>query len=97
MPQPDPDRLVQCIKLDAALPGLKDQPFPTDFGQLVFEKVSAQAWDLWLQESVRYINTYRVDLSSKEGTEFMLEQLKLWLGVTEGALAQTAWTPPSET
>lgn len=96
MPEPDPDRLVQCVKLEQELPGLKRPPFPTDFGQYLFENVSAQAWDEWLKESVRYINTYRVDLSSKEGTEFMLKQLKIWLGMEEGELAQTAWVPPSE-
>ena len=60
------------------------------------EKVSKEAWDLWLQESVRYINTDRVDLSSREGTEFMLKQLRIWLGLEDGELAQTAWVPPKE-
>ena len=96
MPEADPNRLVHCIKLDKELPGLKRPPFPNEVGQLVFEKVSKEAWDLWLQASVRYINTYRVDLSSREGTDFMLNQLKIWLGLEEGDLAATAWTPPEE-
>ena len=60
------------------------------------EKVSKQAWDLWLKESVKYINTYRVDLSSREGTEFMLKQLRIWLGMDDGELAKTAWTPEEQ-
>ena len=96
MPQPDPDRLVQCVKLKEELPGLKRPPFPTEFGQYLFENISSQAWDDWLKESVRYINTYRVDLSSKEGTEFMLKQLRIWLGEEDGELAQTAWVAPSD-
>ena len=96
MPEADPNRLVHCIKLDRELPGLARAPFPNDLGQLIYEKVSKQAWDLWLQESVRYINTYRVDLSSREGTDFMLNQLRIWLGLDEGEQAATAWTPPSE-
>ena len=96
MPEADPNRLVHCIKLDRELPGLARPPFPNALGQLVYEKVSKEAWDLWLQESVRYINTYRVDLSSKEGTDFMLKQLRIWLGVEEGEQAATAWTPPTE-
>ncbi len=96
MPEPDTDRLVQCVKLKEELPGLKRQPFPTDFGRYLFDNVSAQAWDDWLKESVRYINTYRVDLSSKEGTEFMLKQLKIWLEIEEGELAQTAWVPEAD-
>ena len=96
MPEADPDRLVKCIKLDRELPGLKRPPFPNDLGKWIFDNVSKEAWDLWLKESVRFINTYRVDLSSREGTEFMLKQLKIWLGQEEGELAQTAWTPPAE-
>ena len=96
MPQADPNRLVHCIKLDKELPGLARPPFPNEVGQLVYEKVSKDAWDMWLQESVRYINTYRVVLSSREGTDFMLKQLKIWLGLEEGDLAATAWTPPEE-
>ncbi len=96
MPEADPNRLVHCVKLDKELPGLARPPFPNDVGQLVYEKVSKEAWDLWLQESVRYINTYRVDLSSREGTDFMLNQLKIWLGMEEGELAATAWVPPEE-
>lgn len=96
MPQADPNRLVHCIKLDKELPGLARPPFPNEVGQLVYERVSKEAWDLWLQESVRYINTYRVDLSSREGTDFMMKQLKIWLGIEDGELAATAWTPPEE-
>jgi len=96
MPEADPNRLVHCIKLDKELPGLARPPFPNEIGQMVFEKVSKEAWDMWLQESVRYINTYRVDLSSREGTDFLLKQLKIWLGMEEGDLAATAWTAPEE-
>lgn len=96
MPDADPNRPVHCIKLDKELPGLARPPFPNELGQMIYEKVSKEAWDQWLQESVRYINTYRVDLSSREGTEFMMKQLKIWLGLEEGDLAATAWSPPEE-
>jgi Fe-S cluster biosynthesis and repair protein YggX len=94
MSDSDSPRMVHCVKLDQDLPGLEKAPFPTQFGQFIYEKVSKQAWDMWLAESVRYINTYRVDLSSREGTEFLLEQLRIWLGVEQGELAATAWVPP---
>ena len=96
MPEADPNRLVKCVKLDKELPGLAKPPFPNELGQYVFEHVSKEGWDMWLAESVRYINTYRVDLSSREGTEFMLGQLRIWLGIEEGDLAQTAWVPPEK-
>lgn len=96
MPAADPDRTVHCLKLDKELPALAAPPYPNELGKLLHEKVSKEAWDMWLTESVRYINTYRVDLSSKEGTEFMVKQLKIWLGIDEGELAATAWVAPAE-
>lgn len=96
MPEADPNRIVHCTKLRKDLPGLLKPPFPNALGQQIFENVSHEAWELWLKESVRYINTYRVDLSSKQGQEFMVKQLKVWLGLEEGQLAATAWTPPKE-
>lgn len=89
-------RLVECIKLKKTLPGLKKPPFPTAFGEQIYENVSEEAWKLWLTESVRIINTYRLDLSSREGTEFMLKQMKVWFGFEEGEIAATAWTPPKD-
>ncbi|MBX3250926.1 MAG: oxidative damage protection protein [Myxococcales bacterium] len=96
MPEADPNRVVDCVKLKQSLPALAKPPFPNALGQEIFERVSKEAWDLWLKESVRIINTYRVDLSSREGMEFMFKQLRIWLGLDEGELAQTAWTPPAE-
>lgn len=96
MPAEDPDRKVHCIKLGEELPAMATPPFPTEFGKELQEKVSKKAWDEWLQESVRYINTYRVDLSSREGTEFMIKQLRIWLGMEDGELAKTAWTPEEQ-
>jgi Fe-S cluster biosynthesis and repair protein YggX len=96
MAQADPDRTVHCKKLDQELPGLARQPFPTEFGKWIFDNVSHQAWEDWLKESVRYINTYRVDLSSKQGAEFMVKQMKVHFGLEEGDKAETAWVPEKE-
>ncbi len=96
MPEADPNRLVQCVKLKKSLPGLLKAPFSNALGQQIFENVSKEAWDEWLKESVRYINTYRVDLSSKQGQEFLVKQMKVWLCLEEGELAATAWSPPKE-
>ncbi len=96
MAEADPQRLIHCVKLNKELPGLKKPPFPNEFGQRLYNEVSHEAWEQWLKESVRYINTYRVDLSSKSGTEFMLKQMRVWFGFEEGDLAETAWVAPKE-
>ncbi len=87
-------RTVHCIKLGKDLPGIPFKPFNTDLGQQIFEHVSMEAWQMWLRESPRYMNTYRIDPMSQEGREFMEKQMKLFFGFEKGDLADTAWSPP---
>lgn len=93
MPEADEKRLVQCVKLKRELPGLARRPLPNELGDYIYDNLSKEGWDQWLSDSVKYVNTYRVDLSTKDGTDFMLKQLRLWLGLEEGEMAQTAWVP----
>lgn len=90
------DRMVKCRKLDKVLPGLPKPPYKNALGQMIFEEISKEAWDMWLSESVRIINTYRVDLASKEGQQFMFDQTAVFFGFEQGEIAATAWTPPKE-
>ena len=90
------DRMVMCRKLNKELPGLKKPPYRNALGQKLYEEVSQEAWNTWLRESVRIINTYRVDLADPEGQRFMMEQTAVYFGFEQGDLAQTAWTPPSK-
>jgi Fe-S cluster biosynthesis and repair protein YggX len=90
------DRLVQCVKLGKELPGLARPPYRNELGQRLFENVSAEAWQQWLADSVKFVNTYRVDLASPEGQKFMFKQCAIYFGFEQGEVAQTAWTPRKE-
>jgi Fe-S cluster biosynthesis and repair protein YggX len=89
-------RMVQCKKLGQKLPGLKRLPYRNELGQKIFDEISQQAWDQWLKDSVKFINTYRVDLATPAGQKFMLDQCAIYFGYEEGKLADTAWVPPAE-
>lgn len=86
-------RIVRCKKLGQDLPGIPFKPFPSEFGQLLYDHVSMQAWQMWIRESPRYINTYRLDLQSKEGRDFLEKQMRIFFGFEEGELAETAFSP----
>lgn len=90
------ERIVHCRLLKKDLPGLDRAPYRNELGQKIFAEVSKEGWERWLKDSVRFINTYRVDLASPEGQKFMLNQCAVYFGFEEGDLAQTAWTPPAE-
>ena len=89
-------RLVKCRKLGLELPGLARPPYRNELGKRIYEEISKQAWDQWVKESVRYVNTYRVDLTTPEGQKFMFDQAEVYFGFKDGALANTAYTPPDK-
>jgi Fe-S cluster biosynthesis and repair protein YggX len=91
-----PERVVHCRLLKKELPGLDRPPFKNELGQRIFEQVSKEGWQQWLKDSVRFINTYRVDLATTDGQKFMLKQCAVYFGFEEGGLAQTAWTAPAD-
>jgi Fe-S cluster biosynthesis and repair protein YggX len=87
------ERIVHCRKLNKDLPGLARPPYKNELGQKLFDEVSREAWDMWLKDSVKFINTYRVDLAAPEGQKVMLEQCAIYFGYQKGEQAGTAWTP----
>lgn len=89
-------RIVHCKKLDKDLPGLDRPPYKNELGQRIFNEISKEAWDMWLKDSVKYINTYRIDLASTEGQKFMFKQVAIYFGFEEGELAQTAYAPADD-
>ena len=90
------DRIVHCRMLKKDLPGLDRVPYKNELGQRIYAEISKQAWQQWLAASVKYINTYRLDLASAEGQKFMLKQCGIYFGFEEGDMAMTAFVPPGE-
>ncbi len=87
-------RIVHCRKLGQDLPGLPFKPVVGELGDRIYNEVSMDAWKMWLQDSVKFVNTYRLDLTTKEAQGFMRRQMEIYFGFAEGDLADTAWTPP---
>jgi Fe-S cluster biosynthesis and repair protein YggX len=88
-----PERIVHCRLLKKDLPGLERAPFRNELGQRILEEVSKDGWQMWLKDSVKFINTYRVDLASPEGQKFMANQCAIYFGFEKGEAAQTAFVP----
>jgi Fe-S cluster biosynthesis and repair protein YggX len=89
-------RTVHCIKLDRDAEGLDRPPYPGALGQRLFDSVSKEAWQLWLQHQTRLINEYRLALSDASARKFLAAEMeKFFFG--GGELAQTSYTPPPAT
>lgn len=90
------ERIVHCRLLKQDLPGLDRVPYKNELGQKIYDEVSKDAWKKWLGDSVKFINTYRLDLASPEGQKFMLKQAAIYFGFEQGDLADTAFVAREE-
>jgi Fe-S cluster biosynthesis and repair protein YggX len=76
---PPMTRTVHCAKLKEDLPGLPYKPFNDALGQRIFENVSQQAWQQWIEHSKKIVNEYRLDLTQVKAHEVLKEQCEAFL------------------
>ncbi|MCA9607898.1 MAG: oxidative damage protection protein [Myxococcales bacterium] len=66
--------MVFCVKTQKEGEKLERPPFPNELGTRILEHVSKEGWSLWIAHSTMLINEFRIDLASKQGTDFLLKQ-----------------------
>ena len=54
-------RTVQCAKLGIEAEGLDFQTWPGELGLKIFENISRDAWQQWLNHQTMLINEYRLN------------------------------------
>ena len=69
-------RMVQCVKLKREAEGLEKPPLKGPVGQRIFENVSKDAWQAWLEHSKMLINEYRLDLVSETGQKIWYTEME---------------------
>ena len=78
-------RRVNCTVLKEEADGLESPPYPGELGQRIFENVSADGWQQWLQRQVLIINENQLSTADPEAIE-LLEQHMLGFLFEEGDL-----------
>lgn len=76
-------RKVQCVFLNQQEEGLDKPPYPGEIGMRVYENISRQAWQQWLERSVMIINEYQLNSSNSEHQE-LIEKHMLGFLFNEG-------------
>ena len=69
-------RVVHCVKLNREAEGLDRQPYPGELGKRVFDNVSKEAWQAWLQHQTMLINEYRLSPIEPKSRQFLEEQME---------------------
>lgn len=86
-------RTVHCVKLGRDAEGLERPPYPGPMGQRIFDNVSKEAWQQWIEHQTRLINEYRLALADATARKFLTEEMeKFFFG--GGEMAQTGYVPP---
>lgn len=69
-------RMVYCVKLGRALPGLEKPPFPGELGQRIYEHISKQAYDMWQAESTRVINEQGLSMGDPAARKILRQEME---------------------
>jgi Fe-S cluster biosynthesis and repair protein YggX len=85
-------RMVNCVKLGRELPGLDQPPYPGELGQRIFEHVSRDAWNMWIDQSVLIINHYGLSMADPSAQKLLMDQAEQFF-FGEGAQMPEGWTP----
>ncbi len=87
-------RKVNCVKLQKESEGLKFPPFPGELGKRIFENVSQEAWQGWLEHQKMLVNENRLSLADPSARKYLMEQTeKYFFG--SGADSASGFVPPS--
>jgi Fe-S cluster biosynthesis and repair protein YggX len=90
-----PEHRVFCVKLQKDLPGLDEPPFDTELGKRVYENVSQQAWNQWIEFCKMLLNEYRLNPARREDQEAIVKQMEQFF-FGEGATLPKEYVPPAQ-
>ncbi|HLW04431.1 MAG TPA: oxidative damage protection protein [Azoarcus sp.] len=87
-------RTVNCVKLGREAEGLERPPVPGDLGKRIYENVSKEAWQQWVQYQTMLINENRLNLMDAKARKYLSEQMERHF-FGEGADRVEGYVPPS--
>ena len=88
-------RTVQCVKLGEEAEGLDYAPYPGDLGKRIYENVSKQGWETWVNHQTMLINEYRLTPVDPKARKFLEEEMeKFFFG--EGSEVPKEFVSPEE-
>lgn len=88
-------RTIHCAKLGIEAEGLDRPPWPGELGQRIYENISKQAWQEWLNLQTMLINENRLSPLNPEHRKFLAEKMEDFL-FGEGAERPAGYVPPEE-
>ena len=73
------NRTVQCTKLDKQAEGLDFPPYPGDLGQRIFDNISKEAWQMWMNHQTMLINERQLSMIDPKAREYLTTEMEKFL------------------
>lgn len=88
-------RTVYCVKLKREAEGLEFPPYPGELGKRIWESVSKEAWQQWINVQTRLVNENRLNLADAGARKYLAQQMEQYF-FGEGADKVAGYVPPKE-
>lgn len=87
-------RMIQCVKLKKEAPGLEFPPYPGEMGTRIWQSISQEGWQQWMDVQTRLVNENRLNLADQRARKYLKEQMEKFLFEDIDVEAQ-GYVPPS--
>ena len=87
--------MVKCVKLNKEAEGLKFAPFPGELGKRLYENVSQEAWQGWLEHQKMLVNENRLSLADPDARKYLKSQTEQYF-FGSGADAASGYVAPAD-
>ena len=87
-------RMVQCVKLKREAQGLDFPPYPGELGTRIWQSISKEAWESWMQTQTRLVNENRLNLADARARKYLAQQMEKFL-FEDGNVEAHGYVPPS--
>jgi Fe-S cluster biosynthesis and repair protein YggX len=68
--------MVNCVVLKREAEGLTRQPWPGELGKRIYDNVSKEAWQRWLEHQTMLINEYRLNAIDPNARNFLAGEME---------------------
>ena len=87
-------RMVNCVKLGKEAEGLDRLTYPGDLGKRIFENVSKEGWQQWVNQQTILLNEYRLSPIDPKHREFLEKEMDKFFFSDEGSDAPNEFVAP---
>ena len=86
-------RQVFCEHFQKELEGLDRPPYPGELGEKIYQSVSKQAWNTWIEHQTMLINENQLSMLNPKDRKYLQEEMTKFL-FGKGSEKPREYVPP---